>query len=236
VRTLDAGSDKPVPFVGAKAEANPALGVRGYRIDRVVPSLLDDQLRAIALAAAGLDVDLRVMGPMISTVAEAEAFVARVHDHGIASAGVMVEVPALALCADELMKVVDFISIGTNDLSQYALAACRTLGELSDLLDPWQPGLLRLMAAALGAARDHGVPAGVCGEAAGDETLACVLVGMGARSLSMSGAALPVVRAALAGRELAACEAAAEAALRAVSADEARAAAQDALSSERLLR
>ena len=216
VRTLDAGSDKPVPFLSAAAEANPALGVRGYRIDRIAPNVLDDQLRAIALAAEGLEVELRVMGPMISTVGEADAFVRRAHGHGLGSAGVMVEVPALALCADELMEVVDFISLGTNDLSQYGLAACRTLGELADLLDPWQPGLLRLMAMALGAAREHGVPAGVCGEAAGDELLACVLVGLGATSLSTSGAALPVVRAALANHTLASCEAAAAAALQAL--------------------
>jgi phosphoenolpyruvate-protein phosphotransferase (PTS system enzyme I) len=229
VRTLDAGSDKPLPFATQAGEANPALGVRGYRLDRILPDLLDNQLEAIRRAADGLDVQVRVMAPMISTVAEASAFVERTHAHGIPCAGVMVEVPGLALCAEELVEVVDFLSIGSNDLSQYALAACRTLGDLGDLLDPWQPGLLRLVAPVLAAAEERGVPAGVCGEAASDPELACVLVGMGVTSLSMSAAALPAVRAALRERTLDACRAATRAAVGASSAASALEAARGEL-------
>jgi phosphoenolpyruvate-protein phosphotransferase (PTS system enzyme I) len=222
VRTLDAGADKPLPFATQDDEPNPALGVRGFRLDRVQPEVLDDQLEAISLAADGLDVELRVMAPMVATLTEAAAFVERARAHGIRRAGVMVEVPALALVAEDLVEIVDFVCLGTNDLSQYSLAADRTLGSLGDLLDPWQPGLLRLAAPILAAARRRDIPSSVCGEAASNEQLACVLVGLGATSLSMSPAALPAVRAALREHTLAACEAAAQAALAAGSAEEAR--------------
>jgi phosphoenolpyruvate-protein kinase (PTS system EI component) len=145
---------------------------------------------------------------------------------------VMVEVPGLALVADDLVELVDFVCLGTNDLSQYSLAADRTLGELGDLLDPWQPGLLRLAAPILAAARRRDIPRSVCGEAASNEQLACVLVGVGATSLSMSPAALPAVRAALREHTHADCEAAAQAALSARSAEEARLRAAQALTAE----
>src|SRR5690349_13405150 len=147
VRTLDAGADKPLPFLGLADEPNPALGVRGLRTARRQGHLLDAQLRAVAAAAAAEKADVWVMAPMISTAAEAADFAARVRGCGLPVAGAMVEVPAAALCAQDLLGSLDFLSIGTNDLSQYTLAADRMCGELSDLLDPWQPALLRLIAA-----------------------------------------------------------------------------------------
>lgn len=134
----------------------------------------------------------------------------------------MIEVPAAALRADRLAEVCDFFSIGTNDLAQYTFAADRTLGSLAELLDPWQPALLSLVATAARAAAAHGRPAGVCGEAAADPALALVLVGLGITSLSAAPASLPEVRAALAGRTLAECRELADLALLADDADDAR--------------
>ncbi|MEV0902657.1 phosphoenolpyruvate--protein phosphotransferase [Actinoplanes sp. NPDC049802] len=200
IRTLDAGADKPLPFLNQEGEPNPALGVRGLRVARQRPEVLATQLAAIAEARAETGADVWVMAPMVSTVAEATAFAAAVHDAGLPRAGVMIEVPAAALRAAELLKVVDFLSIGTNDLSQYTFAADRMCGPLADLLDPWQPALLQLIGLCGEAGRAAGKPVGVCGEAAADPLLAPVLVGLGVTSLSMSPRALPAVRAALATR------------------------------------
>ena len=207
VRTLDAGADKPLPFLGLADEPNPALGVRGLRTARRQGHLLDAQLRAISAAAAAEKADVWVMAPMVSTAAEAADFAARVRGAGLPVAGAMVEVPAAALCAADLLASLDFLSIGTNDLSQYTLAADRMCGELSDLLDPWQPALLRLIAACGQAARAAGKPVGVCGEAAADPALAPVLAGLGITSLSMSARSLGPVRTALARHSLAGCQA-----------------------------
>jgi phosphotransferase system enzyme I (PtsI) len=125
----------------------------------------------------------------------------------------MVEVPAAALQARQILAVVDFISIGTNDLSQYAMAADRQSADLADLLDPWQPAALQLVAACTEAGRATGKPVGVCGEAAADPLLAPVLVGLGVTSLSMSAGALPAVAEALACLRLDDCAEAAGAAL-----------------------
>ncbi len=206
IRTLDAGADKPLPFLARPGtEPNPALGVRGLRTARFHPEVLRVQLRAIARAAAGSSAQVRVMAPMVTTAAEAAQFAAECRAHGLATAGVMVEVPAAALRADLLLAGVDFLSIGTNDLAQYTLAVDRQCGDLPELLDPWQPALLDLVAicARAGAAADK--PVGVCGEAAADPLLAPVLVGLGVTSLSMSPRAIPAVRAALASRSLADC-------------------------------
>jgi len=211
VRTLDAGADKPLAFVQVDDEPNPALGVRGYRTSVALPQLLDDQLAAIAAAARASGAVVKVMAPMVSTAAEAAAFVELAHGHGIASAGVMIEVPSAALRAAELVEVVDFVSIGTNDLSQYTFAADRMLGALSELLDPWQPALLQLVAMVAKAGAEAAVPVGVCGEAAADPRLALVLTGLGVTSLSMAAPAVPAVRAALAGRDIGWCREVAEA-------------------------
>jgi phosphotransferase system enzyme I (PtsI) len=210
VRTLDAGSDKPLAFVPQAEEPNPALGVRGFRTRTAFPELLDTQLAAIAQAAKSSDADVRVMAPMISTSAEAEEFADLVRSHDLPVAGVMIEVPAAALRAQRLLAGVDFVSIGTNDLSQYTYAADRGLAGLADLLDPWQPALLELVGATARAGKLLGKPVGVCGEAASDPLLVPVLVGLGVTSLSMSPPAVTAARAALRQHTLASCESLAE--------------------------
>ncbi|MGO1583165.1 MAG: phosphoenolpyruvate--protein phosphotransferase, partial [Actinomycetaceae bacterium] len=186
VRTLDAGADKPLAFADQGAEDNPALGVRGYRLVRTMPELLRDQLRALALAterAGEGAAEVWVMAPMISTPGEAADFAAAAQEAGLREAGVrvgvMVEVPAAALRSEGVLAEVDFASLGTNDLAQYTMASDRLLGELADLLDRWQPGVLDLVARTTAAGRDAGKPVGVCGESAGDPLMALVLVGMG---------------------------------------------------------
>jgi phosphoenolpyruvate-protein phosphotransferase (PTS system enzyme I) len=225
VRTLDAGADKPLPFLGLAAEENPALGIRGVRVARVQPEVLITQLEAIARAAQSTGADVWVMAPMIATVAEAAAFAEQVHAAGLPTAGVMIEVPAAALLASQILEVVDFLSIGTNDLSQYTLAADRMSADLADLLDPWQPALLRLVAACASAGQASGKPVGICGEAAGDPLLVPVFAGLGIASLSMSAPSLPGVRTALASHTLLECQHRATAALSAPDPDSARAAA-----------
>ncbi len=198
VRTLDAGADKPLAFADLGPEENPALGRRGLRLSAERPDLLDAQLEALAIAARETGADVRVMAPMVATVEEAAWFARRVRENGLPKAGVMIEVPGAALRAADVLGEVDFGSLGTNDLAQYTMAADRMQGELSDLLDPWQPAVLDVVAAACDGARRVGRPIGVCGESAGDPLLALVLVGLGASSLSMAPTKVPVVRLALA--------------------------------------
>ncbi len=214
-RTLDAGADKPLPFLSLAGEPNPALGVRGLRIARVPGNgdgVLDRQLGALAAAADETGVELKVMAPMVATAAEAAWFVARCRAHGISRAGVMIEVPAAVLTADEILACVDFASVGTNDLAQYLFAADRQAGAVAALNDPWQPALLRLVGMLGEASARTGTPVGVCGEAAADPALAPVLVGLGAVSLSMGSGALAAVGAGLAGLTLEQCRARARAA------------------------
>jgi phosphotransferase system enzyme I (PtsI) len=212
VRTLDAGSDKPVAFATHQGEENPALGVRGLRLSFGNPALLDRQLDAIAEAARQTGTEAWVMAPMVATVAEAAQFAEQVHGRGL-KAGVMVEVPSAALLAHRMLEVVDFLSIGTNDLTQYTMAADRMATDLAHLTDPWQPAVLQLIAITAEAGRQAGKPVGVCGEAAADPLLACALVGMGITSLSMAAAAVRPVGARLATVGMDACEEAAEVAL-----------------------
>jgi len=222
VRTLDVGADKPLAYLPRPEEPNPALGVRGLRLVRSNPELLDEQLDAIARAARGSEAEVWVMAPMVATAEEAREFAARSRDRGIAHVGVMIEVPSAVICAHEVLAEVDFASIGTNDLAQYALATDRLAGELSDLLDPWQPALLRLVSMTAQAGQALGRSVGVCGEAASDPMLALVLVGLGITSLSMAKASLPDVRAALAEHPLDRCRQLAHDALETGSAAEAR--------------
>ncbi|GAA4062691.1 phosphoenolpyruvate--protein phosphotransferase [Nonomuraea soli] len=227
VRTLDAGADKPLAFLPPPGEEpNPALGVRGLRMFRIFPDIMSGQLGALAEAAAGLTAQVQVMAPMVATAHEAAWFAAACRTAGLREAGVMIEVPAAALRSDDLAAEVDFLSIGTNDLAQYTFAADRQLGTLSKLQNAWQPALLDMIAAAVGS---HGKPCGVCGEAAADPAMACVLVGLGVTSLSMAAPALPAVRAALAGHTREQCRAAARAARAATTADQAREAARGML-------
>jgi phosphotransferase system enzyme I (PtsI) len=205
VRTLDAGADKPLQFVTVPDEPNPALGVRGLRTSRRHPRLLEEQLAAIAGAAAASTAQVWVMAPMVSTPAEAAAFAEQVHGHGLGTAGVMVEVPAAAVRARHVAAACDFLSIGTNDLSQYTYAADRMAGELADLLDAWQPALLELVRLTAEAGSALGKPVGVCGEAASDPLLALVFIGLGVTSLSMAPVSVPAVRAAVAAHTRAEC-------------------------------
>ena len=232
VRVLDAGADKPLGFLAAEGvEPNPALGVRGLRMLQRQPEILESQLRALARAAQVTTSDqLEVMAPMVSDAAEARWFVDACHSAGLTGGiGVMVEVPAAALRAAAIAAEVDFFSIGTNDLTQYAFAADRQVGALSRLQDPWQPALLDLVAFTAIAAAAARRGCGVCGEAAADPVLACVLVGLGATSLSMAAPALAAVRAALRRHSVADCQAAAEAARSAYSPEQARTRAREAL-------
>lgn len=225
IRTLDAGADKPLAFVTARDEENPALGVRGFRLERTAADVVRTQLAAIGEAAARTGADPWVMAPMIATPAEAERFAAMAREAGVRTVGVMVEVPAAALRARDVLAHVDFVSLGTNDLSQYTMAADRLLGPLVDLLDPWQPAVLDLVAATAAAGTELGKPVGVCGESAADPAMALALVGLGVTSLSMSPAAVPGARFALSRHTLEECRAVAAAARAASSAPDARAAA-----------
>ena len=212
VRTLDAGSDKPLAFATITGEENPALGVRGLRLSFGNPGLLDRQLDAIGRAAEQTGTETWVMAPMVATVTEAEEFADKVRARGL-KAGVMVEVPSAALLAHRMLEVVDFLSIGTNDLTQYTMAADRMATDLAHLTDAWQPAVLQLIAITAEAGRRVGKSVGVCGEAAADPLLACALVGMGVTSLSMAAAAVRPVGARLASVDSGLCEEAAEAAL-----------------------
>ena len=162
------------------------------------------------------------MAPMVATAEEAAWFARRVRENGLPKVGVMIEVPAAALRAHHVLAEVDFASIGTNDLGQYTMAADRMQGALSTLLDPWQPAVLDLVAAACDGGRDTGTPIGLCGEAAADPLLALVLAGLGVSSLSMAPTRVPAVRAALSVHDLRTCTAMAAAARAARSPQEAR--------------
>ena len=226
VRALDAGADKPLRFLTDADEENPALGLRGLRALRAHDQVLRDQLTALVLAEAATEADLWVMAPMVADADETEWFVALGRELGLKTVGVMAEVPSIAVVADQVVASCDFISIGTNDLTQYTLAADRTLGSVASYQDPWHPAVLRLIKSMGDAGAAAGTPVGVCGEAAADPDLAVVLVGLGVTSLSMSPAALADVRAGL--REVTADEARARAgrALTARTARGAREAAQ----------
>jgi phosphotransferase system enzyme I (PtsI) len=233
VRVLDAGADKPLAFLNDAHEENPALGLRGLRALRASEDILREQLTALAEAdaavrAAGEAADLWVMAPMVSTAEETQYFVAIAREYGIRTAGVMVEVPSSALLADRILAHADFASIGTNDLTQYTLAADRLLGSVAGFQDPWHPAVLRLVREVGEAGRRTGKPVGICGEAAADPLLAVVLVGLGATSLSMAPTALADVRASLATHTLDDAKRIAEAALAADDAASARDAAMSA--------
>jgi phosphotransferase system enzyme I (PtsI) len=212
-RVLDVGADKPLPFLPLGGEPNPALGMRGLRALRAHEHLLDDQLAALAAAADGAPAELWVMAPMVTDAEDAGYFADRAAAFGLRPAGVMIEVPSAALTADAVLARCAFASIGTNDLTQYTLAADRTLGALASRQNPAHPAVLALVAAVAAAGARAGKPVGVCGEAAADPDLAAILVGLGVSSLSMSAGALAGVRARLAVTSEQECRRLAEAAL-----------------------
>jgi phosphotransferase system enzyme I (PtsI) len=191
VRTLDAGSDKPIPFLHMEKEENPALGVRGQRVAEVAPDFYREQVEAIGIAAAevqksGKQISVSVMAPMIATIAEAKDFAAMARAAGITRVGVMVEIPAIVSVIPQLKGVIDFVSVGTNDLSQYLFAADRVNSNVAHLLNPWEPALLSTLAQIAQLARENSIKSGVCGEAASDPLLAVVLAGLGFDSVSAS--------------------------------------------------
>jgi len=224
LRTLDAGADKPLPFLTDATEPNPALGVRGYRTDFTTPGVLERQLEAIARAASESEADVWVMAPMISTAAEAGRFASLCAAAGIQTPGVMVEVPSAALTAATVLREVGFASLGTNDLTQYAMAADRQLGPLAELNTPWQPAVLRLVQLTVEGSAQEGnnKPVGVCGEAAADPALAVVLTGLGVTTLSMTARSLAAVGTVLKTVTLEQAQELARLALSAPSATEAR--------------
>ena len=222
VRMLDAGADKPLAFLNDAHEENPALGLRGLRALRASEDILREQLTALAEADADTDADLWVMAPMVATVEETVYFTGLAREYGLKTAGVMVEVPSSALLADRVLAHADFASIGTNDLTQYTMAADRLLGSVASFQDPWHPAVLRLVREVGAAGARLGKPVGICGEAAADPLLAVVLVGLGATSLSMAPPALADVRRALSERTASDTVRLAEAALSADDASSAR--------------
>src|SRR3954452_14077276 len=196
VRTLDAGGDKPLPFAPVVAEANPFLGIRGLRLSLHHPDLLLEQLRAICAVAS--DAPVSVMFPMVSTLDELLAATALLdeacagHRPDSLRVGIMVEVPAVALKAAAFAPHVDFFSVGTNDLTQYALAAERGNPALASLADPLDPGVLRLIAELCREA--GGASVSVCGEVAADAVAAQLLIGLGVDSLSVAAPAVARIK------------------------------------------
>jgi phosphoenolpyruvate-protein phosphotransferase/dihydroxyacetone kinase phosphotransfer subunit len=229
VRTLDAGSDKALPFLELAEEANSALGVRGFRAAATRPEVLYDQLKAIKEAADAETADVWVMAPMITTLEEVRSFAQVAHSVDLPIIGVMIETPAAALQAEQILAEVDFVSIGTNDLAQYTFAADRQSAPLASLNNPWQPALLRMIEMVTRAATVSGKPVGVCGEAAADPLLALVLTGLGISSLSMAPRALAGVGHSLAAVTFEQCRRAARATCESDSPTSAREAARAVL-------
>lgn len=208
-RTLDVGADKPLPFVDREPEENPALGLRGIRLSLRRPHLFRDQLRAVLRAREEVSREsagrLAIMFPLVATAAEFRSARHTLRDiaaeEGVSldglEVGVMIEVPSAALGAARLAADGDFLSIGTNDLIQYLFAVDRLNGAVADLGDVLEPDVLALIGRVVEAGHAHGAWVGVCGEAAGDPTVAGALVGLGVDELSMTRVAIPEVKDAL---------------------------------------
>ncbi|HYT79718.1 MAG TPA: phosphoenolpyruvate--protein phosphotransferase [Actinomycetota bacterium] len=224
-RTLDVGADKPLPFVERESEENPAMGLRGIRLSLQRPDLFRAQLRALLKARAQASAEgsgrLAIMFPLVSTVRElldARAVLRDVAEEERADltsleVGVMIEVPSAALDAERFAAHADFFSIGTNDLLQYLFAADRLNGAVADLGDVLEPTVLSLIRHVVDAGHGTGAWVGVCGEAAGDPTVAAALVGLGVDELSMTKVAIPEVKDALRRVTLDECRQAVEAAI-----------------------
>lgn len=219
IRTLDVGGDKKLPTLELPHEDNPFLGFRAIRMTLSHPEIFRPQLRAILRAAAYGDV--RVMFPMIGSMDQLREAKALLREQeqtlqaegvptGSVKVGMMVEIPAAAVLAEEFAKEVDFFSIGTNDLTQYTLAVERGNAAVAHLYAPEHPAVLRLIAMTAQAAAERHIPCGMCGEAAGDPKLAPAFVGMGVNELSMSPRRVPAVRKLLSELTMDECRQAAE--------------------------
>ena len=228
VRLLDVGGDKTAAYLPIAAEENPALGVRGVRVALRRPQLLKTQLRAILrVQPPG---QCRIMAPMISRLSELRAVRAALDEArrelgvgGRLDLGVMIETPAAAMIADQLAAECDFLSIGTNDLTQYALAMDRGNPELAAELDALDPAVLRLVRKTVEGGRAHALSTGVCGGAAGDLAAIPILIGLGVDKLSMTASAIPEAKALIRTLSGEACRKLAAQALAAPSAEAARA-------------
>jgi phosphotransferase system enzyme I (PtsI) len=224
IRTLDAGGDKLPVEPLTETEPNPFLGWRGVRVSLARPAMFREQIRAILRASASGKV--AVMFPMISGLSEVwrcKEMVRRCMDEmeteGIPfdrdlPVGIMIEVPAAALCADLLAPEVDFFSIGTNDLIQYTLAVDRVNPYVADLYRPTHPAVIRMIKRTIAAATDHGIWTGVCGEMAGDIRLTPLLIGLGVEELSVGPQLVPIVGQAIRSLSYAECAAMSDEALR----------------------
>ena len=225
VRTIDAGSDKPVPFLNMPAEENPSLGVRGYRLLADHREFVEGQLKALELARQESTREVWVMAPMIATVDEAKTFAELARSLGKYKVGIMIETPSIALLVDQLAGVVDFVSVGTNDLSQYLFAADRMNPSLGPLLNHWQPALIKSLAQIAKDAKQAGISSGVCGESASDPAFAILLAGLGFDSISVSRSQVDAVHNALSSLELLDAQKVSEEVLKATSAEVAKATA-----------
>ena len=223
VRTIDAGSDKPVPFLNMPAEENPSLGVRGYRLIANHREFVEGQLKALELAREESGREVWVMAPMVSTLEEARTFAELARGIGKYKVGIMIETPSIALVVDQLAGVVDFVSVGTNDLSQYLFAADRMNPSLGALLNHWQPALIKSLDRIASDAKKAGIYSGVCGESASDPAFAILLAGLGFDSVSVSRSQVDVVHNALSSLELADAQNISKAVLQATSAEQAKA-------------
>jgi len=232
VRTLDIGGDKSLPYIQQAVEANPFLGVRAIRLSLRQPELFLNQLRAIL--RAGADHDLRIMYPMVANLDEilrARDLLEQAHQALLnenlphrwpISTGIMIEIPSAALLSHKLAPYVDFFSIGTNDLTQYTLAAERGNSRLAGYLDALHPAVLRLVKMVVEAAHQYEKWAGVCGEIAADPLAVPVLAGLGVDGLSMNPADIPRAKEILREMDPAAGVGLAEKALACASAQEVR--------------
>jgi phosphocarrier protein FPr len=200
IRTLDVGADKEVPYLTLPPEANPALGLRGVRLAQLRPDLLDDQLRGlIEVAPHG---SVRILLPMVTDANELMRLRAHIDElarvagrNDPIEVGVMIEVPSAALLADQLARHADFLSIGTNDLTQYTLAMDRCQPDLAAQADGLHPAVLRLIEATTRGAAKYGKWVGVCGALAGDPLAVPLLVGLGVTELSVDPVAVPGIKA-----------------------------------------